>query len=114
MDKSASGCLTCNGAGEVGSESGPQPCPDCFGAGEALDRSTKVEWRLRRIEGTCHEWGRDAESAARWLAHELRIHRQALLQILTRCQDTDTADSTAQDVKYLANEALKLYEREER
>jgi hypothetical protein len=112
MHNPAQSCLTCGGSGEVASEQGPEPCPDCFGAGQNLDPSTKVEWRLRRIEQSCQDWGRDAESAARWLIHEVRMQRESLLRILTRCQDSDAGDAIATDVKYFANEALGFYEPE--
>jgi hypothetical protein len=112
MHKAAQSCLTCSGSGEIASEQGPEPCPDCFGAGQNLDPSTKIEWRLRRMERSCHEWGRDGESAARWLIHELRTNREALLRILTRCQDAEAVDTLATDVKYFANEALGLYEKQ--
>jgi hypothetical protein len=110
MPKPVNTCVTCYGAGETFTESGPQPCPDCFGAGEALSHGTKVEWRLRRIETSSAEWDRDAHATVLWLIHELRRSREALVRILTRCQDAEGTDATARDVKYLANEALELYE----
>ena len=45
-----------------------------------------------------------------WLVHELRRSREALVQILARCQDADEGDATAREIKYQANEALGLYE----
>ena len=45
----------------------------------------------------------------RWLVNELRGTREALVQILARCQDAAESDALAQDVKYRANEALGVY-----
>ena len=89
-------CLTCQGSGEVGTDSGPEPCPDCFGGGGAVTPGARVEWRLSRIETRATRL--DAETAAdlRWLIHEVRRSRAALLQILARCQDADDSDQTAQ------------------
>jgi hypothetical protein len=106
----ATACLTCQGSGEIGTDSGPDPCPDCFGAGEALSPGTRLEWRLRKIESTSNRLGRDAESDVLWLVHELRRNRAALLQILARCQDADEGDAHARAIKYAANEALEIYD----
>ena len=106
----ASVCLTCQGAGEIGTDSGPDPCPDCFGAGKALSPGTRLEWRLSKIESTSNLLGRDAEADVLWLAHELRRSRSALLQIFSLCQDADDGDGTAKAIKYAANEALELYD----
>jgi hypothetical protein len=102
-------CLTCYGAGEVVGDEGPQMCPDCFGEGSSLSRSTKMEWRLRAIERAYRTSGRETEADVLWLVHELRSSRQALLRILARCQDADRSDATVEDVKFQANEALGLY-----
>jgi DnaJ-class molecular chaperone len=106
----ASVCLTCQGSGEIGTDSGPDPCPDCFGAGKALSPGTRLDWRLSKIESTSNRLGRDAEADVLWLVHELRRNRAALLKIFARCQDADEGDVTARDVKYEANEALELYD----
>ncbi len=103
-------CLTCYGAGESVTENGPAPCPDCFGGGKALSQSTKLEWRLREIERTSAQLGRDAEADVLWLIHEVRASREALLDILSLCQDTDEADLTAVEIRHRANLALKLYD----
>lgn len=110
MSKAASVCLSCQGSGEVGTDSGPEPCPDCFGGGKALSAGTRLEWRMSQIETTCGRLGRDAEADVLWLVHELRRSRAALLQILARCQDADDADATAREIKYAANEALEVYD----
>jgi hypothetical protein len=91
-------------------ENGPQLCPDCFGEGSALSRSTKMEWRLREIERVHRHSGRETEADVVWMVHELRQAREALVRILARCQDADDFDLTARDVKFVANEALGLYE----
>jgi hypothetical protein len=103
-------CLTCYGAGETVAENGPVACPDCFGAGKALSQSTRFEWRLREIERTCDQLGRDAATDVHWLIREIRRSRSALLDILTRCQDTDDSDATAREIHHKANEALELYD----
>jgi hypothetical protein len=106
----ADGCLTCYGAGEVVTDGGPSPCPDCFGEGKTLSQSTQVEWRLREIERAYRHSGRETEADVLWLAHELRRCREALLRILSRCQDADDSDATAREIKYQANDALGMYE----
>jgi hypothetical protein len=103
-------CLTCHGAGEAATESGPQVCPDCFGEGTASSHGAKLEWRLREIERIYRHSGRETESDVLWLVHELRSSREALLSILARCQDADDSDVLARDVKYRANEALGIYD----
>jgi hypothetical protein len=103
-------CLTCYGAGETVTENGPKPCPDCFGGGKALSRSTRLEWRLREIERSCAQSDREVVADLLWLVHELRQSREALLRILTLCQDAAEGDGIANDVKYQANLALGLYD----
>jgi hypothetical protein len=107
-------CLTCQGSGEVGTDSGPEPCPDCFGGGKAVSPGARLEWRLSRIEGGSGQRDADTEADIRWLIHELRRSRAALLQIFSRCQDADDEDATARAIKYDANEALELYEPHEK
>lgn len=102
-------CLTCQGSGEVGTDSGPEPCPDCFGGGKAVSPGARLEWRLTRIESGSARRDRETEADLRWLVHELRRCRAALLQILSRCQDADDDDATARAIKYAANEALEIY-----
>jgi hypothetical protein len=110
MSKPVDACLTCYGAGETVTESGPQICPDCFGEGSSRSRSTKLEWRLREIERVYHQSERETEADVLWLVHELRRGRDALVLILARCQDADESDTLARDVKYQANDALGLYD----
>lgn len=111
MSTNADGCLTCYGAGETVTEAGPLPCPDCYPDGTPSP-STQVEWRLREIEAVYRRSGRETEPDVLWLVHELRQSRVALLRILARCQDADESDASAREVKFLANEALRLYELE--
>jgi hypothetical protein len=110
MSPSEKTCLTCHGTGESVTEVGPQPCPDCFGVGRAQSPNTKLEWRLREIERSCAQLGRESATDVLWLIHELRVSRAALLEILTCCQDADETDLTARDVRFRANAALKLYD----
>jgi hypothetical protein len=85
-------------------------CPDCFGEGKALSHGTKIEWRLRAIEEVHTRTKTEATGDILWLVNELRVARDALVQILARCQDADEADATARDVKYKANAALGTYD----
>ena len=114
MQPTPATCLTCYGAGETVSDLGPQACPDCFGEGKALSQGTKMEWRLRAIErayaSPARDSARETEADVKWLVHELRRSRDALTQILARCQDADPSDATAQAIKFKANEALGVYE----
>jgi hypothetical protein len=105
-------CLTCYGKGEVVDDFGPSRCPDCGGAGKQLDGNTQTEWRLRDIEGGHVGTEHGCEADVRWLAFELRRAREALLRIATRSQDADDDDQLARDVRFLAIEALSLYQRE--
>jgi hypothetical protein len=102
--------LTCQGAGEVGTESGPIACPDCFGEGRPPGRGARFEWRLRQIEQRHHGAKGEVAADTAWLVHELRRSRQALMGILTRCQDADDGDAFAAAIRYAANEALGLYD----
>jgi hypothetical protein len=101
--------MTCQGTGEVGTDQGPTACPDCFGEGRPAGRGATFEWRLRQIEKRHQGAGGEVTADVVWLVHELRRSRQALMGILTRCQDAEEADPLASEVKYLANEALDLY-----
>jgi hypothetical protein len=104
-------CTSCHGAGEIGTDNGPTVCPDCFGEGRQLDSLEHTEWRLRDIErahaqqGSAH--GCDGE--VRWLIFELRRTREALLQILSRCQDDSATSTLAAEIQFAANRALGLY-----
>jgi hypothetical protein len=103
-------CVTCYGSGEIVSEQGPVACPHCFGDGGAISSGARVEWRLREIERLHRGSGLESEADVLWLVHELRRSREALLGIVTLCQDAPEGDSLALDIKYRANEVLALYE----
>ena len=103
-------CATCYGTGEIVTEQGADVCPDCFGDGNPLGRGAKQEWRLRAIEKQRRGSGRDDEADVLWLIEELRRCREALVQILARCQDADEGDALATDVKFRANDALGMYD----
>lgn len=105
-------CASCYGSGEVVTEHGAVTCPDCFGDGESLGRGAKVEWRLRALAEHYATVGGEVGGDVQWLIHEVRRGREALLGILTRCQDADERDELARDVKYRANETLGIYEEE--
>jgi hypothetical protein len=111
MDASQN-CASCYGTGELVTEHGAVTCPDCFGDGKRLGRGARLEWRLREIDRIHRGSGSDTEADILWLVHELRRSREALLHILTRCQDADEGDALALDIKYRANEALGTYDPE--
>jgi hypothetical protein len=104
-------CLTCYGSGEAATGGVPERCPDCFGEGKALGQSTKLEWRLRAIEGAYASAERETRADVLWLVGEVRRAREALLRVLARCQEEADANPAARDAMYTANEALGLYER---
>jgi hypothetical protein len=107
--RDAERCLTCHGTGENATEHGPLPCPDCFGDGTALDGGARFEWRLRELERVHRDARGDVASDVLWLVHELRTTREALLRVLSRCQDADASDAFASEVKLLVIAALGLY-----
>jgi hypothetical protein len=102
-------CLTCLGAGEIASDLGPEVCPDCQGDSRAPGRRELVEWRLRDIERVHAGPDHPCESDVRWLVFEVRRGREALLRILSRCQD-EPQHPLAQELMYAINQALGLYE----
>jgi hypothetical protein len=59
----------------------------------------------RGHQGSAH----GCEDDVRWLAAEVRRSRDALLQILARCQDAADSDTLAAEVRHLANGCLGLY-----
>jgi hypothetical protein len=105
-------CATCYGSGEWVSDQGPTVCPDCFGDGTAPASGNKMEWRLREIERRTVGSGPEIAADVRWLVHEVRRTRDALVHIMARCQDADEGDRLAEDVKFRANDALGLYSEE--
>ena len=111
MDQPASTqCTTCYGAGETATDRGLEVCPDCFGDGKPLGRGTKLEWRLRQIERANVSARSEGTADVLWLIHELRRGREALLAILTRCQDAEEGDVFAAEIRFRAYEALGLYD----
>jgi len=101
-------CLTCYGTGEVVDEGGASVCPDCLGQGGA-PKGEILEWRLREIERAHLGQAHGCEGDVRWLVLELRRHREALVQVLTRCQDVSDELPLARELQHLANETLGLY-----
>jgi hypothetical protein len=101
-------CLTCYGTGEVVTEGGPSVCPDCLGQGGA-PKGEILEWRLREIERAHVGQTHGCEADVRWLVVELRRHREALVQVLTRCQDVSDELPLARELQHVANETLGLY-----
>jgi hypothetical protein len=130
---SSAPCLTCYGTGEAATDGGaPERCPDCFGEGKALGRSTKLEWRLRALERAYGAADGETRADVTWLISEVRHAREALVRILARCAEGGEGESenegenegegegegereaktsgAAKDAMYIANEALGLYE----
>lgn len=110
MEPTIERCTTCHGGGEIGTDYGPTTCPDCFGEGRQLGSLERVEWRLRDIERKHQDGTHACEPDVRWLVHELRQCREALVHILSRCHDESaTAPALASAVQFAANRALGLY-----
>lgn len=102
-------CATCYGEGEIVTDQGAFLCRDCMGHGKLAGRLELFEWRLREVESSQLAAGSDGGEDLRWLITEVRRSRDALLQILARCQDAPEGDALAADVRYLANGCLGLY-----
>lgn len=102
-------CTTCYGTGEIVTDQGGFVCPDCLGRGLPPARGGAMEWRLREIERTHQGTTHGCEADVRWLIVELRRSREALVQILTRCQDA--GEPVAKEIAFLANQVLGLYEK---
>jgi hypothetical protein len=100
-------CATCYGSGEIITDQGPFVCRDCMGHGKLAGRLELYEWRLREIERGNRDGNHDDD--VRWMAAELRRSRDALLQILARCQDAPESDGLAAELRHLANGCLGLY-----
>jgi hypothetical protein len=111
MPQGTDTCNTCYGTGEIATEHGLTSCPDCYGDGKAANTGNKLEWRLRELEKTYRTNNHEGLSDVMWLVHELRQARDALLLILTRCQDADDEDEVARYVRSKAMAALGLYPR---
>ena len=111
MSNSSSDCQTCYGSGEIVTERGPSACPDCYGDGKSANRGNKMEWRLRELEHSYKNGRHESLADIMWLVHELRQARDALILILTRCQDAADSDEIARYVRNQAMTALGFYER---
>ncbi len=111
MSDSTNSCQTCYGTGEIVTEHGAASCPDCYGEGVSANRSNKYEWRLRDLERNYQKGDRESFADVMWLVHELRQTRDALVLILSRCQDASEDDELARYVRSRAMEALGLYDR---
>lgn len=109
-DAKRPGCSTCYGTGEIVTDQGSLVCPDCLGQGLPPARGGAMEWRLRDIERAHQGDAHGCAADVRWLIVELRRSREALVEILTRCQDAGDTEPIAA-IKYLANEVLGLYEK---
>ena len=107
-------CATCYGSGELVTDQGALVCPDCFGDGRSAARGGKIEWRLRELDRRYAGGAREADGDVRWLLHEVRSARDALVRILTLCQDAADDDELAREIKFHANEALGVYPKETR
>ncbi len=103
-------CASCYGTGEVVTEQGGVACPDCYGAGRTPAGGAGIEWRLRALESRYSDGSSDVAGDVQWLMHEVRRGREALVRILTRCQDAAEGDLLARDICFEVNEALGLYE----
>jgi hypothetical protein len=110
METAVEKCVSCYGEGEVVTDYGPVTCPDCFGEGRQMGSVERTEWRLRDIERNHSDGTHGCEADIRWLIHELRQSREALVHILARCQDeTAGPPELAAAVQFAANRALGLY-----
>jgi hypothetical protein len=101
-------CSTCYGTGEIVTDQGSFVCPDCLGQGVPPARGGMMEWRLRDIERAHAGETHGCEGDMRWLIVELRRSREALVRILTRCQDAEETE-LLREIKFVANEVLGLY-----
>lgn len=113
MSPSSRACLTCWGEGEISTENGPDLCPDCRGDGKQPVPHELAEKRLRELEEKLASLEDDDQEPTdlRWLVHELRATRKALLHIFTVCHDVGDDPPVVREVKFLANEALGLFEK---
>ncbi len=108
--ETARACQTCQGEGTVGSELGPVACPDCGGSGTLPGRDVLIEWRVTEIERVHGGKTDEVSQHIRWLAFELRKARQALSQVIALSSEPEADDSIAQRLRFIANDALGLYE----
>jgi hypothetical protein len=101
-------CGNCYGEGQVPTDAGPVACPDCGGAGVLPTNNVLVEWRAGAVE-RAHGGGQDQIAQdVRWLVFELRRSRLALTKVLALADDLGDTQA-AQQLRFIANEALGLY-----
>jgi hypothetical protein len=111
MTQPANGtCITCHGAGEIPTDLGPEICPDCQGDPRSPGQRQLLEWRLRDIERVHVGEDHPCQSDVRWLVHEVRRNRDALVQILSMCLDAEPGPLAA-EIKYIVNATLEFYEK---
>ena len=121
-EANGSKCVSCHGEGVQGGPNGPQKCPDCDGLGLLPSGTVLTERRLRALEeayglaapadaggGVRNEAARDVS----WLVGEVRRAQHALIQILSASQDLADGDPISGKIRFLANEVLDVYSREE-
>jgi hypothetical protein len=105
-------CGNCYGEGQVPTDDGPVPCPECGGAGVLPTKGVLVEWRAGEIERR-HGNGDDQNAQdVRWLVFELRRARSALTKLLALAEemgDEAPDDASRGQMRFIANEALGLY-----
>lgn len=106
----SSKCASCYGQGEVPTDLGSLACPDCGGTGVLPPHDVLVEWRLRAIEKAHGEPPGETAQDVRWLAFELRRSRAALVQVLALGHDLSDEDPIARRIRFVANEALGVYQ----
>jgi hypothetical protein len=102
-------CMTCHGAGEIPTDFGPEVCPDCQGDQRSPGRRQLLEWRLRDIERVHLGQGHSYEPDVRWLVHQVRTSREALVRILSMSLDAEPGPFVA-EVQHMVNAALEFYE----
>jgi hypothetical protein len=103
-------CNSCHGTGEIGSETGPAPCPDCGGAGYLPSAHMLVEWRARDIERAHAAEASPTARDIRFLLAELRRARDALTEIAALAQELSDDHPVAARLRYTASQALRLYQ----
>jgi hypothetical protein len=108
--KASHSCQTCHGQGIVPGDTGPANCPDCGGDGILPSRDVLVEWRIAEIERVHGAQADEVSPHVRWLAHELRRSRHALVQVIALSEELEAADGIAQRIRFVANDALGMYE----
>jgi hypothetical protein len=102
-------CWTCGGEGTTANEHGPTACPDCGGLGQLPSPLVLTELRLRELERVYEAQAGAVRQDVGWLVGEVRRAHQALVQILAASQDAEETDATATQIKFIANDVLRVY-----